>query len=303
MKNILVINYSQSGQLDEILNNFLAPFENFEVDRVKIEPKQAYPFPWSSEVFFDVMPETVLEEPIELAPYQLRHEKYDLIIIGYQPWFLSPSQPITALLKDPSFRSVLKDTPVATVIGARNMWLNSQGSVVREVEEAGGYMVANIPYIDKVQNHVSAFTILHWMLTGKKTKKWGIFPIPGVSQHDIDNAAVYGIPLAEAIETGEYGQVQDKILEMGDIRIPSSIMLIEARGKKLFIIWANLIKRKGKTPEKRAFWVSFFKWYLVTALFVISPPILIIHTILKPLMLGSIRKTRKKYLYLGINKN
>ena len=74
-KNILVINYSQTGQLDEILNNFLTPFKGFEIDWVKIKPKESYPFPWSSEVFFDAMPETVLEEPIALAPYQLKYDK------------------------------------------------------------------------------------------------------------------------------------------------------------------------------------------------------------------------------------
>ena len=303
MKNILVINYSQTGQLDEILDNFLTPFAGFEIERVKIEPKIAYPFPWTSEVFFDTMPETVLEEPIELAPFQLKREKYDLIIIGYQPWFLSPSLPVTALLKDERFKKVLKDTPVATVIGARNMWLNSQESIVRWVKAAGGVMVANIPYIDKVQNHISALTILHWMLTGKKSKKWGILPMPGVQQRDIDEAAKFGQPLAEAIEKANFEQVQKAILDRGGIYIKSSILLIESRAKKLFTIWANLIKRKGTTPEKRAFWVSFFKWYLLVALFVISPPVLLIHTLLKPFLSSKIKRDQQRYLYLGIENN
>jgi hypothetical protein len=300
MKNILVINYSQSGQLDQILNNFLVPFKGFEVDRVKIDPKVAYPFPWSSEVFFDAMPETVLEEPIELAPYTLKHKNYDLIIIGYQPWFLSPSQPITALLKDQAFKQVLKGTPVATVIGARNMWLNSQDSIVRGVEEAGGYMVANVPFIDKVQNHISALTILHWMLTGKKTKRWGLLPLPGVSEREITEAGKFGQLLALATEKDNYDGVQKDIIDQGGIYILPSILLIEARAKKLFLIWANLIKRKSTTPKKRAFWVSFFKWYLVTALFVISPPILVINAILNPFMRSKIKRNQQHYLYLGI---
>ncbi len=246
------------------------------------------------------MPETVLEEQIELQPYSLKREKYDLIIIGYQPWFLSPSLPVTALLKDQHFKNILKDTPVATIIGARNMWLNSQESVVRWIEEAGGIMVANVPFIDKVQNHISALTILHWMLTGKKTKKWGFLPLPGVSHRDINEAGKFGKALAIATEKDNYEGVQKDILNKGGIYIESSIMLIESRAKKLFTIWANLIKRKGTTPEKRTFWVSLFKWYLLIALFGISPPVILIHTIFKPFMSGKIKREQQRFLYLGI---
>ncbi len=302
MKSVLVINYSQSGQLDLILENFLIPFKSFNIEWVKIQPKKQFPFPWSSDVFFDVMPETVLEEPIELAPYSVQKDQYDLIIIAYQPWFLSPSLPITGLLKDPKFLSVLKDTPVATVIGSRNMWLKSQESVVKWVQEAGGQMVANIPFIDKVQNHISALTILHWMSTGKKTKRWGFLPLPGVSERDINQAHSFGKPLALALEKGDYQGVQKEIIETGGIIVNSSIMLVEDRGKRLFSIWANIIKKKGTSPRKRAKMVNLFEWYLIVALFVVSPVILILYTVLRPLFWFKIQSDKKHYLYLGINK-
>lgn len=301
MRNILVINYSQSGQLDEILDNFLAPFEKFNIERVKIEPADPYPFPWNAEVFFGIMPATVKETPIKLAPYTLEREQYDLIIIGYQPWFLSPSQPITALLKDPQFKKVLKDTPVATIIGARNMWLKSQESIVKWVKEAGGQMVANIPYIDRVQNHISALTVLHWMKKAKKTRRWGFLPIPGISQKDIDNAAKYAPPVVKALENNNYKGLQEKILKIGGIKVKSTLALVESRGKKFFKIWADLIEKKGTTQKKRKFWTSAFEWYLIIALFVVSPPILIIHLIISPLLLSGIKKKQKHYLYLGID--
>jgi hypothetical protein len=303
MKNILLIYYSQSGQLDEIAANLSVPFKDFEIDKVRIEPKKNYPFPWSTEVFFGIMPETVLLESIELKPYTLQRAKYDLVIIGYQPWFLSPSQPITSLLKDTNFQKVLKDTPVATFIGARNMWLNAHETVVKFVEDAGGIMVANIPFIDKVQNHISALTILHWMLTGKKTKRWGFLPIPGIDQLEIEGAGELSRPLVQAVEKNNFEGVQEMILNLGKINIKSSILLIESKVKKPFRIWANLIKKKGKTPKRRSFWVSFFKYYLLIALFVISPIILIFQTLLKPLFLSRTRKKRNHFLYLGIKKN
>ena len=36
----------------------------------------------------------------ENASKKIKAVKYDLVILGYQPWFLSPSIPTTSLLED-----------------------------------------------------------------------------------------------------------------------------------------------------------------------------------------------------------
>ena len=102
MKKILAINFSQTGQLDNIINKFLEPFCNEDIDRINIQSEKPFPFPWNPEEFFDIMPETVLESPILINPINFKYEKYDLIILGHQPWFLSPSMPTTALFKNQS---------------------------------------------------------------------------------------------------------------------------------------------------------------------------------------------------------
>lgn len=303
MKRILVIGYSQSGQLYNILENFLKPFQGIEIEQVHIRPKESFPFPWTSDVFFDTMPESVLEEPKSLEPLKLGANKYDLIILGYQPWYLSPSIPTTSLLNDSAFLKVLKDTPVMTVIGARNMWLNAHESVVQNIEAAGGKMVANVPLIDRHQNLVSALSILHWMLTGKKERKWGILPYPGVSAKDIEEVELFGKNAFEAFQNNSYQGLQDKILAKNKIDIHPSILLIEMRAKSLFLAWANLIKRKGTTPQKRSFWVAAYKYYLLIALFIVSPIVLTIYNLLiRPFTGKSIRKKKDYFLYLGIDR-
>lgn len=304
MKRILVIGYSQSGQLYEILEKFLKPFQEVEIEQVKIETKEPFPFPWTSAVFFDTMPESVLEEPVELAPYRLKSTSYDLIILGYQPWYLSPSIPTTSLLKDSKFLSVLKDTPVVTVIGARNMWLNAQESVVGYIEAAGGKIVGNIPLIDRHQNLLSALSILHWMLTGKKERKWGLLPSPGVSDKDIEDVEIFGEKVFKGLQKGNYKGLQDKILAEQKIDIHPSILLVEMRGKILFLAWANLIKKKGVVDsKKRSFWVNMYKYYLLVALFIVSPIVLTIYTILiRPFTGKSIQKKKEHFLYLGIDR-
>ncbi len=299
MKNILVVNYSQSGQLNEIIDQFLVPFQPETVERLEIFPAKPFVFPWTSDEFFDKMPECVQEEPIALQPLHFGAEKYDLIVMGYQPWFLSPSLPITSLLKATEFQSRLRDTPVVTVIGGRNMWLNSQESIKKLIADAGGRLVGNIPLMDRVSNLVSAVTILHWMLTGRKERKWGFFPKPGVSDEDIQSASRFGSIVKKAYDNREYAGLQKEIMATGLIEIPTDILFIEGRAKKLFRIWANLIKTKGTTPAKRKRLVGFFKYYLLVALFMVAPVLVTAYRLLiAPFAANAIKK--KKEYFCGV---
>lgn len=294
MKKVLVIHFSQSGQLTEIVNNFASVLSNADIDYQLIIPEKAFPFPWTTPVFFDKMPETVLEQEIELKENTYKYEQYDLIVFGYQPWFLSPSQPATALLKNEQFRQLLKGTPVITLIGSRNMWLNSQESVKKHILEAGGKLIGNVALADKSSNLVGVVTILHWMLKGEKTKKWGIFPKPGVSDEDIEGVNQYGILANEALENGHFDTLQTKIISKGGVPVDTNILFIEERAKRLFIIWAKLIVKKS-AKGKRRFWVNAFKYYLIFVLFIVSPVLLLLYRVLILPFTLSVVKKKKHY--------
>src|SRR4051812_42548443 len=126
-KKVLAIYYSQSGQLGEIIDNLTRPLElaGATVEKVQVQPSTKYPFPWKGDSFFAVMPDCVHQVPTELAPITLKESKYDLVILGYQAWFLSPSIPVNSILHHPIVRSAIKDTPVVTITGARNMWITA----------------------------------------------------------------------------------------------------------------------------------------------------------------------------------
>jgi len=297
MKNILVVSYSQSGQLDEIIDNFLIPFDKELIERVKIFPQVPFPFPWKSKEFFDAMPETVLEEKIELQEINFQSSNYEMIIIGYQPWYLSPSLPISSLLQNEKFIKLLKGTPVITIIGARNMWLNSQENIKEYIYKAGGELVANIPLIDRNNNQVSALTILHWMLTGKKQRFLNIFPYPGISQKDIKGADAFGKIVFKAFMDKSFLGIQQAILDLNLINIGTDILFIEARAKKIFNIFARIIKEKGTSKRKRSFLIYLFKYYLIIGLFILAPIILLIFNIFaRPFKHKTIQK-QKQYFY------
>ena len=130
-KKVLVLYYTQSGQLEEIVDQFVSPFieGGATVEKVNIKPENDFPFPWSGDAFFNAMPESVLGIPLPLMPFSFKELQYDLVVFAYQPWFLSPSIPATSIIKHPQVQKIIANTPVITLIGSRNMWLNAQEKV------------------------------------------------------------------------------------------------------------------------------------------------------------------------------
>jgi len=303
MKHILTINYTQSGQLNDILNRFNLPFTNaanFEVEHVEVSPKEPFPFPWTGDAFWGAMPGCVLEEGLELNNFSFKRDKYDLIIFGYQAWFLSVSMPSMAVLQHEKFKTIIKNTPVVTIVGARNMWLNSRESVKNHIKNAGGKFVANVPFIDRHNNLASVVTIFYWMLTGKKDRMWGVFPIPGVHPEDIEKANLPGELALKAMENNDFETLQKDIHNLGHIKIATSVMFMEMRAKMVFKMWAKLVRRKGITPEKERFWLNIFKYYLLIAIFVLSPIVLTLYFVLIfPFVSKSV--SRKKLYFYGLS--
>jgi len=303
MKHILVINYSQSGQLNDILDRFTEPFtepDDIEIEFVEVLPSKSFPFPWTGDAFWGAMPACVLEDGMDIEEINLKRENYDLVIFGYQVWFLSLSLPTMAILKDSNFKKVIRDTPVVTVIGARNMWLNAHERMKKHITEAGGQLVANIPLIDRNSNLISDITIFYWMLTGKKQRMWGVFPYPGVHSRDIKEANKPGELVLQSLTNNDYNQLQQDIHNLGQINISSSVLFMELRIKKIFILWAKLIRRKGTTEKKFKFWTNLFKYYLLIALFLVSPIVLSVYSIfILPFTKASV-KSKKMYFY-GLN--
>jgi len=153
-QRILVLYYSQSGQLRDIIDNITADISTrADIDYAQIEPVVSYPLPWKASKFFDTMPETVQHIPIALKPLpaEVMNKDYDLVIFGYQSWFLNPSLPISSFLQSEDAR-MLKGKNVLTVIGCRNMWLHGQENVKEYFLKIGAKPVGNIVLTDTNPN-------------------------------------------------------------------------------------------------------------------------------------------------------
>ncbi len=276
MKKILVVYFSQTGQLTEIVQSVLSPMEKSQdVSLVfeELRPKREFPFPWTSQQFCDVFPESFLEIPCELEPFGFNtDEDFDLIVLAYTIWYMSPSIPIAAFLKSPGAQKVIKDRPVVTIIGCRNMWLLAQEKVKTRIYDMGGQITGNIVLMDKALNLIGIVTIAYWMFTGKKDRCLKIFPRPGVSEKDINEAKRFGRIILKALLKDKIDIDQKVLNEHGAVCVLPSYIIFEKRIQKIFKIWSNFILQKGGPgdPERR-FRVRLFFYYLLLAIFLIAP--------------------------------
>jgi len=298
MKNVLVLYYTQSGQLEEIAKSVSLPLiENNDVDITfcEIKLKKPFPFPWNNQAFFNAFPESFLEIPTEIEPLsdEVLDKKYDLVILAYQVWFLSVSIPINSFLKSKFATHILKNTPVVTVIGCRNMWVMAHEKLKTQLFKLQAKPVGTIVLVDRAPNLISVITIVKWMFTGKKRKFWaGLLPKPGVSETDIQNASQFGSTINNALMEGKLDELQSQLIKQKAIKIDDYLLTVENRGSKIFSKWANLIIKKKKS---RNLWLKAFNVYLFLAIWIISPIVYILHILMYPFTKKGRLKRKLKY--------
>lgn len=281
VKKILVIYYTQTGQLKSAIDATLKPFENdsnYSIKYLKVEPKVAYPYPWSYTEFFDVFPETVQGMPTELVPFDLDpSEQFDLVFIAYQPWFLSICIPINSFLQTPEAALLLKNKNVITLIACRNMWLGGQEKMKAHLLRLQANLVGNITFVDKSANLVSLVTVLAFVLKGVKEKFMGIFPKYGVSDKDLSEAHLFGEVIKKHLNTGNYEGQQAELNALGATNIRGNLLLMEGRGRALFPLYSRYITKKGgKGSKERRARVRTFGIVLPTGILILSPIITIL---------------------------
>lgn len=276
-KKALVVYYTQTGQLKNIIDSVCTPLlENFDFTYEELRPVPAFPFPWKGMSFYQVFPESVQEIPCKLEAFSFDpEENFDLVVLAYQPWYLSPSIPFTAFLQTEAAAKVLKGKPVITIIGSRNMWIMVQERVKKRILEIGGKLIGNIVLTDRHHNLVSVVTIVHWMMKGEK---WGtglyrrLFPPSGISEKDIREAKRFGFLIRDAFQNNTPEGLQDAMLLRGAIRINPVLMTMEKRGFMMFRPWSKFILKKGGAGDlKRESRLKMFRIYLFTVIYLVSP--------------------------------
>ncbi|WP_027010315.1 hypothetical protein [Conchiformibius kuhniae] len=294
-KRVLLVSYSQTGQLARLCAAFGRGLRDggAEVEEVVLQAAEPFPFPWPFARFFDAFPETVHLRPAPIVPPVLRHERYDLVVVAYTVWFLSPSQPVCAFLQSPQARQVLQGTPVATIIGCRNMWLMAQEQVKMLLADAGAELVGNLVKTDRCTTAASFVTTPLWLLTGKrKAASW--LPEAGIADEEIADVARFGAKTAQVLQQGRPDAAMWR--GMGAVRVNERLIFSERFARRSFRLWGALLMAAGRR-SLRLRWVLLYVYivFLVAVILTVVPLAAVLKRVFAPVLRARIRREKAYY--------
>ncbi len=299
MFRILVLHYSQSGQLDKIARSVLAPLEAQDAVEVvwqNLQPERAYPFPWPFWQFFDTFPECVYLDPAPIKPLTIdTDQEFDLVIIAYQVWFLSPSLPIVAFLQSADARKLLANKPVVTLIGCRNMWLSAQDKMQAMLARLGAKLADNVVLQDQGPPWATFITTPRWVLTGKKDGFWGIFPPAGITEHEIISANRFGRALALALPLLQSGHLGPFLTGLGAVKVNPGYIAGERLAHRSFRVWGRLLRAMGPagSPGRRAV-LALYIIFLVALILTVLPLGILLRALIRPFMRSKLAQQVKQ---------
>jgi hypothetical protein len=248
-KRVLVVYYSQTGQLQNVLRSMMKPLEissEFEVTWLGLQSTENFVFPWSFWKFFDAFPESVYGKPPSNKPFIIENkEDFDVVIIGYQPWFLSPSLPITAFMQSQEAKVVLKNKSVVTVIGCRNMWIEAHKDMKVLLQKCQATLIDNIVLRDQSGPLESFITTPRWMLTGKRDSFLGLSRA-GILEKDIEACERFGEAIAQGLREDKENTHLPLCQNLGAVCVDPRFIASEKIGKRSFRIWGKLVLAFGK---------------------------------------------------------
>lgn len=287
MTRILVLYYSQTGQLTRAVQSMLSPMAgraDVQIVWQNLEPVEPFPFPWGFLRFFDTFPECVHLDPVPIRPVSFTPEsRFDLVILAYQVWFLSPSLPITAFLKSPA-ATVLRDTPVITFIACRNMWLSAQEKVKDMLKNLGARHIDNVVLVDQGPPWATFITTPRWVLTGKKDRFLGVFPPPGVSEADILGAARFGRALAASLPLLQ-STSGPLLAGLGAVKVMPGYVTGEKIAHRSFRLWGGLLRALGKPGSlPRRVVLIVYIGFLVVMILTVMPVSIVLRALLRPVL-------------------
>jgi len=296
-KKVLVLYYSQTGQLKSVIDSFISqlPDEEISVHVRSIDPVEKYPYPWPYYQFADEFPEAVHMDGCEVKEVEHIDDNYDLIILGYTIWFLSPSSPIVGFLKTEQAKKVFNDTPVVTLIVCRDMWVMAQEKMKSLLNNLNAKLIDNVALTDQGKGIYSFITTPRWLLTGKKDA-FSIFPPAGVLESDIENASRFGVRLNEALKTDKELENKPLLTNLEAVSVNGKLIASEVIATRSSKIWAKLIKLCGKKKSLgRKIAMTFYSAFLVVLVFTIVPLNILVRKIINRFQEDKLKELEKKY--------
>lgn len=298
-RRVLVLCYSQTGQLTSGVRSMMEPLEDssdVEVVFEELKPRKPYPFPWPVLEFMDVFPESVYMEPPEMEPVSFDPDShFDLVVLAYQVWFLSPSLPITGFLRSDAAR-VLKGKPVVTFIACRNMWLTAQEKMKVELAKLGARHIDNAVLVDQGPPWATFVTTPRWLWSGKKNGFWRVFPPAGVSKTDISGAVRFGRALLDGLRESDGPPEKPLLRGLGAVKVNPRYIAGEKIAHRSFLIWGALLRRIGEQGSLvRKPFVLLYLCFLLVMIATVLPISIAVRAVLYPFIRSRLDESVKRF--------
>ena len=295
MKNVLVVNYSQTGQLADVTAQVVEPLRTagYQVHLETLIPETPFPWPWPIIDFVDAFPECVQLDAPPLKPLQIAADaQFDLIILTYQVWYLSPALPMTAFLQSAEGKRLLQGKPVITLVACRNMWLSAQNTMQRLIAEAGGQLRDHLAFTDQGHALATFITTPRWVLTGRRDCWLGL-PAAGVAPEEIRGARRFGRALAEALDHDRERTGGPMLTGLRAATVNPRLALSERAAQRAFRIWSKLIRACGKRGQwRRRPILLVFAIYLIAMVLTVVPLSLLLQWLFSPLLKSRLERLR-----------
>lgn len=298
-KRVLLVRYSQTGQLDAVAEQIVAPLRadpSVVVHEEVLRPVTPNPFPWPFLTFFDAFPETVHLRPAPLRPLTLTgDESFDLVILPYQVWFLAPSQPITAFLHHPVAARLLNGKPVVTVIACRNMWLTAHDKLKGLLAATGARLIDNVVLVDQGPTLATFITTPVWLLSGRKRGFWGM-PDAGLTPQQIAGTRRFGFALRDALHQDAERGTAPLLAGLDAVQANPKLYISEKAGTRSFYLWGKLIMAIGAPGSRlRRPVVALYVLFLFALIVAVVPVSLTLQALFRPLFRGALTKMKARF--------
>ena len=296
MRQVLIVHYSQSGQLNQLVESVSAPLReqaDVQVDYLELRMQTPFPFPWPFFKFFRIFPETVLMQAQPLQPLAVDADKqYDLIILAYQVWFLSPSLPMSSFLASPEAAKLLSGTAVMTLIGCRNMWLIAQEKMKQQLGRLNARLVDNAVLTDACGSAMSFLSTPLWMFTGRQKAYFWVSKA-GIAASQITAARRFGEAIAMRLQQDQQPIVAPMLKGLDAVRINEKLIASERIGARSFYLWSRLLSALGKPDSYfRGIGLMIYIVFLLCMIVTVVPISALLKKLLSPLTKSRIAREK-----------
>lgn len=298
-KRVLVLSYSQTGQLAAITDRLLEALRADPRIAVHVEalrPRRAFPFPWPLLQFFDAFPESALVTPAPIDTPGLRgDEHFDLVILPWQVWFLAPSQPVAAFLQSPLAARLLAGRPVVSVIACRNMWLMAHEKMKGLLAGCGARLLDNVVLTDRAPTLATLLSTPAWLLTGRRDALPGL-PPAGIAQTEIDRCRRFGRALRDALLDGRERHDAPLLSGLAAVDADPRLLFSERAGTRSFRLWGRLIRASGEpgSPARRPL-IVLYLLFLILLILSVVPASLTVQALLRPFMTRRLARLKERF--------